>query len=305
MSTYMATLSSSRWCPPAAAAAPRQRPPPASISFRQARRRRDASLRCRCHTRADDRHPEPEPSPGSSSPEAAASSGSIFARRLLRAQQALPAAMGMRDAPDLFLKEKDEICNYIMKISSSRADTLDVNGKVMALTVCAEVQAALHLASKVIDIPNTEALGLKAEISQDTTHLTIRAYTSIFCNVAKDAYHQRIKKETVLSFLDALRGLGAICHILAQYTVAKLDEGPLKDDITLHMETDSHDFGKAVNNMKHEVTRAAELKHTIVMEILSNGMKHAQSYVSKLIERHRDALIHLIIYSDRHTFCSD
>jgi phage tail protein X len=52
----------------------------------------------------------------------------------------------------------------------------------------------------------------------------VRAYTSIFCNIAEDAYHGRVKMETIISFLDALRGLAAVCHILVEGIVAKLQD---------------------------------------------------------------------------------
>ncbi|KAL6645088.1 hypothetical protein ACP70R_016696 [Stipagrostis hirtigluma subsp. patula] len=260
----------SSWCPPAAVVAPAPRsarpiPPgrrvlsPAPVSIQA--RPHDA-FRCDCHKRAD-QHPEPErddpdvvEAPGSED------GGSLLARNLLRFEEALDAALGKCDAPDMFLKEKDEISSYIMNISSSRADTLNVNNKVMALTVCAEVHAALDLASKVIDIADIAAIGLTAEISQDTIHQMIRTYATIFCNVAEDAYQSRIKMDTVLSFLDALRGLGAICHILVQDTVTKIDDGPFKDNIASHVVTYSHEFDKTMSNLKDEFMMATEMKHT-------------------------------------------
>ncbi|KAL6649454.1 hypothetical protein ACP70R_013678 [Stipagrostis hirtigluma subsp. patula] len=243
----------SSWCPPAAAVAPAPRsarpiPPgrrvlsPAPVSIQA--RPRDA-FRSHCHKRAD-QHPEPErddpdvvEAPGSED------GGSLLARNLLQFQEALDAALGTRDAPDI-----------------PSVFILNVNNKVMALTVCAEVHAALDLASKVIDIADIAAIGLSAEISQGTIHQMIRTYATIFCNVAEDAYQSRIKMDTVLSFLDALRGLGAICHILVQDTVTKIDDGPFKDSIASHMVTYSHEFHKKMSNLKDEFMMATEMKHT-------------------------------------------
>ncbi|KAL6615877.1 hypothetical protein ACP70R_038147 [Stipagrostis hirtigluma subsp. patula] len=138
------------------------------------------------------------------------------------AQTALDlASKVMREAPDMFPKEKYEISNFIVKFSSSSAEILTVN-RIMALTICAGAQTALDLASKVMDMAGTEGLGLGATaISKTTTNQMVRAYASVFCNAAKDAYRKRIKMETILSFLDALRGLGEIFRIAVQETVTK------------------------------------------------------------------------------------
>lgn len=57
----------------------------------------------------------------------------------------------------------------------------------------------------------------------------VRTYATIFCDVAEAAYHQKIEMETTLSFLGALRGLGAIGHIVVQDTMAKLRDGHFKN----------------------------------------------------------------------------
>lgn len=94
----------------------------------------------------------------------------------------------------------------------------------------------------------------------------VRRYAPIFLNVAKDAYNKRIKIDTVLSFLDTLRGLGAICHILVQDTVAMLKDGPLKDSISSNMGTHSFKFNRKLNSLKEEFMASAEaegIKHTV------------------------------------------
>ncbi|RLM92478.1 hypothetical protein C2845_PM08G23200 [Panicum miliaceum] len=138
-------------------------------------------------------------------------------------------------------------------------------------------------------------LGLHAtEISQHTTNQMVWAYTSIFCNIAEDAYHGRVKMETIISFLDALRGLGAVCHILVEGIVAKLEDGHIKNTITYYMDKHSQEFDNKVNNLKDEFTLATKVHaHKIVIQILYNGTACADSYVHQMIEWHKAALPHV------------
>lgn len=89
---------------------------------------------------------------------------------------------------------------------------------------------------------------------------------AVFLNVAKDAYNKRIERETVLSFLDALRGLGAICHILVQDTVAMMKDADREDFINNYIATHSLKFEKRMNILKEELlasTEATGIKHTV------------------------------------------
>ncbi|XP_066378636.1 uncharacterized protein [Miscanthus floridulus] len=132
------------------------------------------------------------------------------------------------------------------------------------------------------------------EFSQHTTNQMVRTYATILYNVAGDAYHKKIGTETTLSFLGALRGLGAICHILVQDTVTKLKDGHLKNKITHHMDTYSQEFYKKVNNLEDEVARITEQKlQQIVTTMLQYGLDHATVYIFQLIEGRKLALKYL------------
>lgn len=97
----------------------------------------------------------------------------------------------------------------------------------------------------------------------------VRTYATILYNVADDAYHNKIGIETTLSFLGALRGLGAIYHILVQDTMAKLKDGHLKNKITHHMDTLSQEFCMKMNNLEDKVARMKEQKvHLLSIHLL-------------------------------------
>nr|CAB3474023.1 unnamed protein product [Digitaria exilis] len=132
------------------------------------------------------------------------------------------------------------------------------------------------------------------EFSQDTSNQMIMSYASIIRDVADDAYQKGIKIDSIPSFIDALRGLGVVCRILVQDTVAMLKDGPLKNSISSAMETQSHEFDKKLDILLEELKVATEKKHTVVMDVLLYGMKHAESYTSQLILHRVDAIIDLL-----------
>lgn len=65
--------------------------------------------------------------------------------------------------------------------------------------------------------------------------------------------------ENILSFLDALGGLGAITHILVQDTVDKLHNGLLKKKITHDLDALSHKFDKEMNILKDNFKRETRI----------------------------------------------
>ncbi|RLM74891.1 hypothetical protein C2845_PM15G19910 [Panicum miliaceum] len=215
------------------------------------------SFRSHCEKRADGLH-EPDPEPENHDPDKAATPQNVpLVEKLLNYRRALFAAMGLREPPDMFLKEKEQISDYMMKLSCS-ADSRNLNESVVARMVCSEARQALNLASKVMDIAHDDPGTV--EFSQHTIDQMVRTYATILYNVADHAYHEKIGIETTLSFLGALRGLGAICHILVQDIVAKLKDGHLKNKFIHHMDTLSQKFYTEVNNLEDKVARMKEQK---------------------------------------------
>ncbi|TVT98928.1 hypothetical protein EJB05_55741, partial [Eragrostis curvula] len=228
-----------------------------------------------------------------------ANSEDPFIQELRRYHVAYCAAAGMRVPPDMFRNEKDEISGYMMKISSSRAAIQNVNSKVAALTVCAQAQTALDLASMVMDLTDIASLDVGTpEFSQHTLNQMVRMYTPIFRNVAEDAYRKRIKTDTILSFLDALRGLVTVCHVLVQDTVAMLEDDSSKHRVSKNMLTYSNEYSRKANNLK-EVFITAGIKQTVGMDILSDGIKQAHKYICQLVLSRGAALGFLLLEKAR------
>ncbi|RLN21816.1 hypothetical protein C2845_PM07G20260 [Panicum miliaceum] len=246
-------LRASCWSPlPAVAPAPcicpirgvmhgRRRAPPVSLKARPRH-----MFRPHCQKQgADDQYPEGQEGEGgepADAPPDAVDGGKLLCEMLDKRRAAIRALMGEPpEAPDMFIKEKDQISKYMTGMPSLGFETLNVNATVLARIIFSRSKESLDLASKVMDIAGLRALQA-TEISQHTTNQMVRAYTSIFCNIVEDAYHGRVKMETIISFLDALRGLGAVCHILVEGTVAKLEDGLIKNKITYYMDKHSQEF---------------------------------------------------------------
>lgn len=60
--------------------------------------------------------------------------------------------------------------------------------------------------------------------------------------------------DAIISFLDALRGLGTVCHMLVEDIVDKVKDGPLKDSIACSMDDSTQEFDKQVNSLKMAAT---------------------------------------------------
>lgn len=241
-------------------------------------------FRSKCDKRADNFHmPQPEGPENHDSDTAAPSENFHLVDEMLRKIQ----AAGVRETPNMYIMEKEQISNYEKKLYSSRG-TMDVEEYVMASIVCTRAQEALDLASLVMDIASLRRGTIP--FSQHTVNQMVRTYAALFCNVAEDAYHMKFKMETFLSFLAALRGLGSIYHILVQDTVAKLKDRHFKNSITNHMGKHSKEFDKVVKYMEDI---AVKIKPKEMTRLLMDGLICADVYIASLRNCRESALNYL------------
>jgi hypothetical protein len=70
------------------------------------------------------------------------------------------------------------------------------------------------------------------EISRDTVHRTLGAYVQIFVQAADDTFNNTVSKETVTSFLGALRGVASVAHILLQAALEGLSHEHPKESLS-------------------------------------------------------------------------
>jgi hypothetical protein len=65
-------------------------------------------------------------------------------------------------------------------------------------------------------------------------HRTLDAYAQIFVQTADDTFNNTVSKETVTSFLGALRGLACVAHILLQAALEGLSHEHPKESLSEH-----------------------------------------------------------------------
>ncbi|KAJ1281998.1 hypothetical protein BS78_03G016200 [Paspalum vaginatum] len=257
---------------------------PSSASLRMQALTRRHPFRANCDKRADN---PPEPENQDPDDKSATSENFHLVDEMLNYVRAAQAEMGIRETPDMFVAEKERISSYMLKLSSPPG-VADAQEDVRALTVCRRAQSALDLASHVMDIAIIRRGTV--QFSQHTVDQMVRTYAAIFCNVAEDAYHMKFNMETALSFLAALRGLGAIFHILVQDTVAKLKDGRFKNSIVYHMGKHSQDFDKAVKYWEDAIVKMKPLQ---IVYMLLDGLLSAKVYIASLANCREAALSHL------------
>lgn len=86
--------------------------------------------------------------------------------------------------------------------------------------------------SASLNNPTTTTPGENNEISRDTVHRTLGAYVQIFVQTADDTFNNTASKETITSFLGALRGLASVSHILLQAALEGLSQEHPKESLS-------------------------------------------------------------------------
>ncbi|KAF8663046.1 hypothetical protein HU200_055638 [Digitaria exilis] len=135
------------------------------------------------------------------------------------------------------------------------------------------------------------------EIPADTIHRTLRAYAEILVQTADDAYNRRVGIETITSFLDALRGMAYVAHILLddalealshEHPIESLSEYALNRDVEIMQ----HEYNRRMHELQDDINNVAAVYHT--HEVVSNTIHHAieatKSIVRLMMARRERAL---------------
>lgn len=85
------------------------------------------------------------------------------------------------------------------------------------------------------DSGSLTATGLSRNIcadTADTVQRTLGAYVDIFLYVSEDCHNRTFERDTVISFVDALRGLASISHILLEDALEALSHTHPKESLS-------------------------------------------------------------------------
>ncbi|TVU37310.1 hypothetical protein EJB05_10619 [Eragrostis curvula] len=140
-----------------------------------------------------------------------------------------------------------------------------------------------------------------SEMPPDTVKQIIRTYVWTFLKAAEDASHRKVDRMVIVSFIDALRGLAAISHILFEDTLAAVNN---TEDSSRHyspgydVEAINHDLQC---NIKESVKRLMTAPEREAYELLPSTLSTATLLVSEFVRlitdlRHK-ALAHAHVCS--------
>ena len=106
-------------------------------------------------------------------------------------------------------------------------------------------------------------LGATNEISSDTIHGTLCVYVKILVDAADASYRKSVRKDTVVSFLGALKGLASISHILLDSALEALSHTHPRAGMS------EYAFNRDVKGMRDEFNQH--------MNDLEDGISNASS----------------------------
>ncbi|XP_021308222.1 uncharacterized protein LOC8078522 [Sorghum bicolor] len=130
-------------------------------------------------------------------------------------------------------------------------------------------------------------------ISADTVHLTLKAYVDVFVHTAEDSYNRRVTVDTVISFLDALRGLVCISHILLDDALEVLSQTHPRDAFNFDVKIKSMrgEFDLKMAHLEHGITKATYSKSCqMVLPTILKGVEATKSLLGVMAVRRQRAL---------------
>lgn len=124
--------------------------------------------------------------------------------------------------PNHFVEEVDTILERFMKIYRTDEGWLLYDALKTSARICVFAAKAVIMASQLVDSGSLTATGLSSKICEDTVQSTLRAYVDVFLHISEDCYNRTFDRDTVIRFLDALRGLASISRILLEDALESL-----------------------------------------------------------------------------------
>ncbi|KAG2586472.1 hypothetical protein PVAP13_5NG039200 [Panicum virgatum] len=167
--------------------------------------------------------------------------------------------------------------------------------QTMSGQVCLSAKQALKMASTVMDSACLN-LGASNEISSDTIHGTLCAYVKILVDAADASYSKSVRKETVMAFLGALKGLASISHILLDTALEALSHthpraGMSEYAFNRDVKGMRDEFNQHMNDLEDGISNAssAEICKLVIPGILE-AVETTGSFVGLMVDRRKRVL---------------
>ncbi|CAN6301399.1 unnamed protein product [Urochloa humidicola] len=134
---------------------------------------------------------------------------------------------------------------------------------------------------------------MSSEISTNTVHRTLQAYVNVFLHTADDSYNRRFSRDNVMRFLDALRGLASISHILLEGALEALSHAHPRESLS------EYAFNNDVKNMHREFNSQIDdleyviwnrCRYELVLPTINKGVQVTRSFLGLMLARRQRAL---------------
>lgn len=104
-------------------------------------------------------------------------------------------------------------------------------------------------------------------ISTDTIHRTLRVYAETLVQTADDAYNRTVGIKTITSFLDALRGMASVTHVLLDDALEALSHEHPRDSLSEYalnrdVKIMQHEYSRRMDELEDDIKKVAAAYHT-------------------------------------------
>ncbi|CAN6206417.1 unnamed protein product [Urochloa humidicola] len=213
-------------------------------------------------------------------------------RVVVRAQS---SGGGIQPAGRYFVEEREHVMGCYHEIVATDHGCLYTEATSMSGQLCLDANQAVKMASHIMDSAGLN-LGVPNEISPKTIHGTLCAYVEIFLDAADASYSKSVRKDTVVSFLGALRGLASISHILLDTALEALSHMHPRASMSEYafnrdVEGMRDEFNQQMIDFEDGIDKApSEEICKLLMPVISETMDITESFVGLMMARRKRAL---------------
>ncbi|CAL5085356.1 unnamed protein product [Urochloa decumbens] len=194
-----------------------------------------------------------------------------------------------------FAEEREHVMGCYHEIVAVDNGCLYMDATSMSGHLCLSANHALKMSSNIMDSAGLN-IGASNEISPKTIHGTLCPYVEIFLDAADASYNKSVRKETLMSFLGALRGLASISHILLDAALEALSHTHPRASMSQYafnrdVEGMRNEFNQQMNDLEYGLDKApSEEICKLVKPVISEAMEITRSFVGFMVDRRKTAL---------------
>ncbi|CAM0958013.1 unnamed protein product [Alopecurus aequalis] len=192
-----------------------------------------------------------------------------------------------------FPEERNKIQDYLEK--TCNAGALRSEETASGDYLCMIAENSVRLASVVMSKPRNISLDtLPTKLMNPTKHqkLVLHGCVRTFVHTAKDAYHDKVTKGTIVSFLRALEHLAAISFFVAQDTLANVGEYKV---ISPKYRPEFDEYMRKMDTLKHDLNIARPDEDMVLRNIVTDAMSHTEPFVMSMTDCRTNALLGLAL----------